>query len=45
MTANDRAYGGVASTLLNDTTNICYIKDADKLERVKEKWIKWKAMK
>ena len=47
MTANDRAYGGVASTLLNDTTNICYIKDADKLTFIekdsiwKERAINW----
>lgn len=27
-TANDKAYGGVASSLRSDTTNLCYIKDA-----------------
>ena len=31
MTANDKAYGGVATSLRSDTTNICYIKDADSL--------------
>lgn len=28
MTANDKAYGGVATSLMNDTTNICHIKNA-----------------
>ncbi len=29
MTANDKAYGGVASHLLSDTTTICYIKNEE----------------
>lgn len=31
MTANDKAYGGVATSLMSDTTNICYIEDSEKL--------------
>lgn len=31
MTANDAAYGGVAVYVVDDTTNIAYIKDAEKL--------------
>lgn len=27
MSANDKAYGGVATHLFSDTTNLCYIKD------------------
>ena len=30
MTANDKAYGGVASHLLEDSTTICYIADEEK---------------
>jgi hypothetical protein len=30
MTCNDRAYGGVATSLLADSTSTCYIKDAKK---------------
>lgn len=29
MSANDKAYGGVASHLLSDTTNICYIENEE----------------
>lgn len=28
-TANDKAYGGVASSLCSDTTNLCYIENSD----------------
>ena len=28
MTANDKAYGGVATSLMGDTTNTCYIRNA-----------------
>lgn len=28
FTSNDKAYGGVASSLLSDTTNLCYIKNS-----------------
>ena len=28
-TANDKAYGGVASSLCSDTTNLCYIADSE----------------
>ncbi len=31
MTANDKAYGGVATSLCKDTTNLCYIKNAGEL--------------
>ena len=30
MTANDKAYGGVASSLCNDSTSTCYIKDVER---------------
>ncbi len=29
MTANDKAYGGVSTSLAKDTTNACYIKDVE----------------
>ena len=36
MTANDKAYGGVATHLWKDTTSTCYIKDAEKLTFVEK---------
>lgn len=42
MTANDKAYGGVATSLFSDTTNLCYIKDAQKLTFMEKDSI-WKA--
>lgn len=42
MTANDKAYGGVATSLRSDTTNICYIKDAGSLTFAQKDSI-WKA--
>lgn len=41
MTANDKAYGGVATSLHSDTTNICYIKNSDELTFVQKDSI-WK---
>lgn len=47
MTANEKAYGGVATSLLRDTTSTCYIENADKLTFVekdsiwKKRAIKW----
>lgn len=47
MTANDKAYGGVATSLLGDSTSSCYIKNADDLTFLqkdsiwKERSIEW----
>lgn len=42
MTANDRAYGGVASSLLRDPTSSCYIEDYKSLTYAQEDSI-WRA--
>ena len=42
MTANDKAYGGVASSILKDSTSIAFIENADSLT-FKEKDALWKA--
>ena len=42
MTANDRAFGGVATSLLGDSTSICHIKDANKYTYIEKDSI-WKA--
>ena len=42
MTANDRAYGGVATSLLSDSTSTAYIKDCEKLTFAERDSI-WKA--
>lgn len=41
-TSNDKAYGGVASSLLSDTTNLCYIKNANSYTYAQKDSI-WKA--
>ena len=41
-TSNDKAYGGVASSLLGDTTNLCYIKNAHSYTYAQKDSI-WKA--
>lgn len=42
MTANDAAYGGVATSIMDDTTSIAYIRDMDKHTFVEKDSI-WKA--
>jgi len=42
MTCNDRAYGGVATSLLNDSSSTCYIADRDE-KTFAEKDSIWKA--
>lgn len=42
MTSHDEAYGGVNTTILSDTTSICYINEADKLTFVEKDAI-WKS--
>ena len=42
MTANDKAYGGVATSLLGDSTSSCHIKDANKYTYIEKDSI-WKA--
>ena len=41
-TSNDKAYGGVASSLLSDSTNLCYIKNANSYTYAQKDSI-WKA--
>ena len=41
-TSNDKAYGGVASSLFSDTTNLCYIKNANSYTYAQKDSI-WKA--
>lgn len=42
MTCNDKAYGGVATSLLRDTTSTCFIADGNKLTFAEKDSI-WKA--
>ncbi len=41
LTANEKAYGGVATSLINDSSTICYIKDRDKYTYIQQDSI-WK---